>query len=154
MFKKTKESCICRCCDSTDTVCNGRKYNKQRYLCKSCGRSFSESDTRIKRDPKERELCLLLYSYNMSMRSIQNTLNKFYDTNISFNLVDTWIKSFFKLLSYDLDRNRKGKKPKTVKILELYELHSYFCNIKKNRENRSKYGLLLIEEEIKLLRLK
>jgi transposase-like protein len=151
MFRRTRGSCRCKYCDSINTVCNGKKYSKQRYLCRDCGKSFSESDDRIRRDPRERELCLLLYSHNMSMRSIQSTLNKFYSTNISFNLIALWIRSFSKQLSYDL----AGKeKPRTIETLEIGEFYNYFYDLEKNKKNRSEYGLLLTEAEVKLLHLK
>jgi transposase-like protein len=143
----------CPYCGNERVLKNGNKYNKQRYLCKDCHKSFSIIDGRVKRDIKERELCLLLYSHNMSLRSIQSVLCKFYGFNISFNLILRWVKSFSKMLSYDINREEK-EKPRTINILELDELYSYFYDIKKNEKNISKYGLLLIGTEIKLLHLK
>ena len=32
VFKKTKESIKCKYCGSEHTVCNGNKYNKQRFI--------------------------------------------------------------------------------------------------------------------------
>jgi transposase-like protein len=69
----------CPHCGGEHVVKNGSKYNKQRYLCGDCKKSFCTHDRRIKRDIKERELCLLLYSHNMSLRSIQSVLCKFYN---------------------------------------------------------------------------
>jgi hypothetical protein len=80
-------------------------------------------------------------------------MEKFFGVSISSNLIVRWIKSFSKLLSYDLDRKEK-EKPRTINILELDELYSYFYDLKKNEKNMSKYGLLLIGTEIKLLHLK
>jgi transposase-like protein len=143
----------CPYCGSIHVVRNGLKYNKQRYLCKDCHKSFSLSDNRIKRENKQRELCLLLYSHNSSLRSIQSVLNKFFDTNIAYNVIDNWIKTSTKLMQYDLARKEK-EKPGTIEILELDELYSYFYDLKKNEKNMLKYGLLWIGTEIKLLRLK
>jgi transposase-like protein len=155
--KDNREECreiIIKCpyCDSEHVVRNGNKYNKQRYLCKNCHKSFSLSDSRIKRENKQRELCLLLYSHNSSLRSIQNVLNKFFNTNIAYNVIDNWLKTSAKLMRFDLARKEK-EKPRTINILELDELYSYFYDIKKNKKNILKYGLLLIGTEIKLLRL-
>jgi transposase-like protein len=143
----------CPYCDNEHTVRNGKKRNRQRYLCRNCNKSFCIVDRRIKRDIKERELCLLLYSHNMSLRSIQSIIEKFYNTKISLRLIIKWIKSFSRLLSYDLNRKEK-EKPRTIYILELDELYSYFYDLKKNEKNTSKYGLLLIGTEIKLLHSK
>ena len=123
MFKKIKESIKCKYCGSIHTVCNGNKYGKQRYKCKECNKSFSEEDNRIKRDPKQKELALLLYSHNMSKRSIQSTINKYFNTNISFNVIDNWIKTSSKLLNYDINliEQKNKEKPKTIEVLEMDE---------------------------------
>jgi hypothetical protein len=88
----------------------------------------------------------------MSLRSIQSIIERFYNTNISLRLIIKWVKSFSKLLSYDLNKKEK-EKPRTINILELDELYSYFYDIKKNEKNMSKYGLLLIGTEVRLLHL-
>ena len=141
-------------CGSIHTVCNGNKYGKQRYKCKECNKSFSEEDNRIKHDIKQKELALLLYSHNMSKRSIQSTINKYFNTNISFNVVDNWIKTSSKLLNYDINliEQKNKEKPKSIEVLEMDELYSKYYDLKKNEE--LKYGLLLTETGIKLLHLK
>jgi transposase-like protein len=50
----------CPHCGGKHVVKNGNKYSRQRYLCRDCKKSFCLADSRIKRDVKERELCLLL----------------------------------------------------------------------------------------------
>ena len=130
-----------------------KKSNKKVYYCKNCKKYFSiGKDNRIKRDNKERELALLLYIHNSSLRSIQNIIEKFYNTKISFRLIEKWIKSFKRMLNIDVG-NRKDKNKK-IDILEMDELWSYYYDLKKKEEKESKYGLLLIGEEIKLLHLK
>ena len=52
------------------------------------------------------------------------------------------------------NNGNNGNKPKTIEILELDELYTYFYDIKKNKERISKYGLLLIDNKIKLLHIK
>jgi hypothetical protein len=86
------------------------------------------------------------------MRSIQSVIEKFFNTKISFSLLQKWIKSFSGFLSQDLGRREK-EKPRTIEILEVDELYSSFWDLKKNEENMSKYGLLLIGEDVKLLHL-
>ena len=153
------------CCNSSHINKNGIKYNKQRYICRNCNKTISEgTDNRIKRDIKQRELCLLLYSHNMSMRSIQSTINKFYNTNIAIRLIEKWIKSFKKLLELDINNKKEKTKeieeterkdrPKTIEVLEMDELYSKYYDYKKNEQKELKYGLLLIENEIKLLHLR
>ena len=170
----------CPYCNSSHINKNGIKYNKQRYICRNCNKTISEgTDNRIKRDIKQRELCLLLYSHNMSMRSIQSTINKFYNTNIAIRLIEKWIKSFKKLLELDINNKKEEIKetekterikeikeikeieeterkdrPKTIEVLEMDELYSKYYDYKKNEQKELKYGLLLIENEIKLLHLR
>lgn len=146
----------CKYCNSDNNIIKkGIKYNKQCYYCKECKRYFTEGkDKRIKRDIKQKELAILLYMHNSSMRSIQSIINKIYNTRIAFNLITKWIKSFCKLSSIDINNNNNKTKTKTIEVLELDELYSKYYDFKKNEWKESKYGLLLIEEEIKLLHLK
>ena len=99
-------------------------------------------------------MALLLYSHNTSIRSIQSVLNKYFDTNIAYNVIDNWIKTSYNLLNYDIKRSDKKEKPRTIEIIELDELYTYFYDLKKKKEKMSKYGLLLIDNEIKLFHIK
>ena len=164
------------------------KYNKQIYYCKNCKKYFSiGKDNRIRRDEKLKELALLLYSHNSSLRSIQSVIEKFYNTKISFCVITNWIKTMTKLLKIDVDSNNKtnnnnssssnnknsnnkndkninnnsnqnnkerSKRKNKIDILEMDELWSYYYDLKKKEEKESKYGLLLIGTEIKLLHIK
>mgnify|MGYP004676986631 CR=1 FL=1 len=173
----------CKYCNSTHVIKKGFNYNKQQYQCKDCKKYFRIGDNRIKRDIRQKELALLLYSHNTSIRSIQSVLNKYFDTKIGFNVIDNWIRSSYKLLNYDIKRlknisnsdsdsdnnininnnnnnsndiitTNNRNKPKTIEVLELDELYTYFYDLKKNKEKMSKYGLLLTETEIKLFHIK
>jgi hypothetical protein len=89
----------------------------------------------------------------MSLSSIQRAYEGFFNKKISFNLITKWIHSMVKILKNDLEEEKKDKKPETIEILEIDELYSYLYDFKKNKRFMSKYGLLWIEEKIKLLRL-
>ena len=178
---------VCKYCENKHNIIKKGtkgKYNKQIYYCKNCKKYFSiGKDNRIKRDEKLKELALLLYSHNSSLRSIQNIIEKLYDTKISFCVICNWIKTMTKLLKIDIDNRNKEElnkdkedkenkelnkykkdnnnitnnikvKRKTIEVLEMDELWSYYYDLKKNEEKESKYGLLLTETEIKLLHLK
>ncbi len=41
---------LCPYCGGEHINRNGHKYNRQRYICRDCGKSFSDGDNRIKRD--------------------------------------------------------------------------------------------------------
>lgn len=131
----------CKYCNSKIIIKKGidKKYQKHRYYCKECKRYFSSgNDNRIKRDNKERELCLLLYNHNMSMRSIQNTIEKYFNTKISFRLIEKWIKSFKKMLNIDIEKERIKEKSKRIEILEMDELYTLNTMIQKKRTERIK----------------
>ena len=153
---------ICPYCGGGHINKNGNKYSKQRYICRDCKKSFSDSDNRIKRNVILKELALLLYSSNVSIRSIQRTLNIMYNTNISISLIPKWIKSSAKLLEFKNKEEQKNKlngsnNKQTINILEMDELWTYYMDkdkeTGKNVKKNSKYGLLLTETEIKLLHL-
>lgn len=114
----------CKHCNSDHVIKVGKKgkYNKQIYYCKECKKYFSEGkDNRIKRDIKQRELALLLYSHNTSMRSIQNIINLYFNTNISIRLIEKWINTAAKLLNNDINNLKQKQKPRKIDILELDE---------------------------------
>ncbi len=41
---------LCLYCGGEHINRNGHKYNRQRYICRDCKKSFSDGDNRIKRD--------------------------------------------------------------------------------------------------------
>ena len=93
------------------------------------------------------------------MRSIHNIINLYFNTNISFRLIEELIKTSVKLLAQDIRTNTNtvntinNTKPKTIKVVEMDELYTYVYNLKKNKKNMLKYGLLLIETEVKLFHI-
>ena len=89
----------------------------------------------------------------MSLSSIQRAYEGFFNKKISFNLITKWVHSMVKILKNDLEEEKKNKKPETIEVLEIDELYSYLYDLKKNKRFMSKYGLLWVEEKIKLLRL-
>ena len=92
----------------------------------------------------------LLYTNNMSLSSIQRAYEGFFNKKISFNLITKWIHSMVKILKNDLEEEKKIKNQKQQKQTNYIRI----CMIlKKNKRFMSKYGLLWIEEKIKLLRL-
>jgi transposase-like protein len=162
----SKETIIkCRYCGCTECVKHGKMNNKTRYLCKNCGRNFTLNDGRIKHDVKEIELALLLYNNNVSLRGIQNILSMYFTKKIPFSVIKKWINNIAGRLDYyriNIEKNEnkkeKEKKPITqerqrIDILEMDELWSYYLEGKDRLKKNSKYGLLLIGTEIKLLHL-
>lgn len=146
----------CPHCNGESIIKSGITYHKQRYYCKECKKDFCEKDDRVKRPPEQRELCLRLYANNMPMRRIQRIIEETFDTKISFNLIDTWIKSSVKRLKEDMakekesnkENNKKNNKEEkesnkgrkdnindnknTINILEMDELYTHYYDSKKN----------------------
>ena len=89
--KQSNKGIKCKYCGRTHNIIKKGvkgKYKKQIYYCKNCKKYFSlGKDKRIKRDEKLKELAILLYSHNSSLRSIQSIIEKFYNTKISFRLI-------------------------------------------------------------------
>ena len=132
---------ICPYCNSKRINKNGNKYNKQRYICRNCKKSFSDSDNRIKRDIIQKELALLLYSSNVSFKSIQRVINTLYNTNVSISLVVKWINSTAKLLEF---KNRKEEKEEETIVN---------CNKENNINNNKKQTINILEmDENKCIR--
>jgi transposase-like protein len=144
----------CKYCNSRHIIKKGTNYGKQVYYCKDCKKYFRIGDNRIKRNAKQKEMALLLYYHNISMRSIQNIINKYFDTTISFNVINNWVETSINLSKYDTEKRNKKEKSITIETLELDELYTYFSDLRKNRKNMLKYGLVLIEDKIKLFQVK
>lgn len=76
----------CPHCKSKSISKNGRRHNKQRYICKECGKQFLESYS-TKGYPEEvKQRCLDLYKEGMGFRAIEKK------TGISHNTVINWVK--------------------------------------------------------------
>jgi AcrR family transcriptional regulator/transposase-like protein len=78
---------ICPDCQSDRVAKNGRQQDKQRYICRGCGRQFV--DRYIERGyPLEiRQKCLDLHRAGVSFREIERS------TGVSHNTVINWVKN-------------------------------------------------------------
>ncbi len=78
---------ICPDCQSDRVAKNGRQQDKQRYICRGCGRQFV--DRYIERGyPLEiRQQCLDLHRAGVSFREIERS------TGVSHNTVINWVKN-------------------------------------------------------------
>ena len=86
----------CLYCASVKIVKNGKARNKQRLLCRSCGRTFvAEKDFRkYKASGKIITLAIDLYFKGVSLRKIKNHLKQFYNFEIDHSSVYRWIVHF------------------------------------------------------------
>lgn len=76
----------CPYCESKHISKNGRRHNKQRYICKECGKQFLESYSPKGYPEEVKQKCLDLYRGGMGFRAIEKK------TGISHNTVINWVK--------------------------------------------------------------
>lgn len=98
---ETPEGCIY--CHSSDIVKNGSRKTKMgcktRYLCHTCGRSFSFADgytgfNNMKFSPETVTLCLDLYFKGTSLRKITDHLKQFQGIEMSYSTISRWIEKY------------------------------------------------------------
>ncbi len=91
--------CRCRYCKSANVIKYGKRRNKsgivQIFLCKSCGRFFSENTTYEKTKLKELaiKVSVSLHLSGLSYRTIQRHLEEIYGIRVSHVTIYNWVKS-------------------------------------------------------------
>ena len=134
----------CKHCGCEEVIKDGVVYNKQRYKCKSCGRTFREGDERLKYSLEQKVRALKLYKEGMGLRSIERI------EGISTPLLIQWIRNFGRILKEEISSTAIPGDAKDIEILEVDELFS--CYQKKAK--KCTYGLLLTETGMQLLILR
>jgi AcrR family transcriptional regulator len=77
---------ICPHCQSDRLAKNGRQQGKQRYICRICGRQFSDRYTPRGYPLETKQQCLALHRQGVSFREIER------QTGISHNTVINWVR--------------------------------------------------------------
>lgn len=131
----------CKHCGGFHGVKNGFVKNKQRYLCRECGKTTRVGDERERYSLKQKIRVVKLYTEGMGFRAIERL------ENIPASLLVNWIRTFAKTLKEKLCLTQIPKDLKEIEILEIDELFTYYQ--KKVREPMC--GLLWTETGIKLL---
>ncbi|MDR2078086.1 MAG: hypothetical protein LBP39_03925 [Rickettsiales bacterium] len=135
---------------------------QQRYYCNDCHRTFtlSDNDRRLKHPILLKRLSLTLYLSGVSLRGIQKSLNICFSKNISFHVIVDWIKSANSIIEQENHR-RKEEKTGGKTIISTVEMDELYTYVKKNPKIKmgnptliNEYGLLWIDNQIKLLHLK
>ncbi|KST65803.1 TetR family transcriptional regulator [Mastigocoleus testarum BC008] len=83
-----QESQVMKCphCKSERISKNGHRHNKQRYICKECGKQFSGNYSPKGYPEEVKQRCLGLYRGGMGFRAIEKK------TGVSHNTVINWVK--------------------------------------------------------------
>ena len=103
----------CPRCQSLQTRKIGlSRHKRQRWQCKSCGRTFGEKDLRLI-DAKTKELALAMYAEGIAARKIERLLN------VSHNSVLGWVRREVEGLALKPVQAHKQQ------IVEIDEMWSY-----------------------------
>jgi AcrR family transcriptional regulator/transposase-like protein len=76
----------CLSCGSDRVAKNGHRHNKQRYLCKDCGKQFAQEYSIRGYPPQIKQQCLTLHQQGISFREIER------QTGVSHNTVINWVR--------------------------------------------------------------
>lgn len=132
----------CHHCGSGDWRRNGSYEGVQRYLCRSCGRSFTSRGERISREVKARALDM--YLNNVGIRKVARFVNA------SPASVINWIRKAREAMAQQLreaaDTLEADARPD---IIEMDEIYTY---AQKNSSAPS-YGLLIVDGRVAWLRI-
>ena len=131
----------CVHCGCLDYVKNGSYKGVHRYKCKTCHRAFSDKVRKFSYDDKER--CLNMYLNNTGIRKAAMFMNCSHPTVIK------WIREFADNLRKQL---QKACVDTDNKIPDVIEMDEIYTRIKKGATD-CRYGLLILDGEVKLLRL-
>jgi AcrR family transcriptional regulator/transposase-like protein len=88
---------ICVKCGSDRVAKNGHRHDKQRYICRACGKQFANEYSLRGYPPVVKQKCLLLHQQGMSFREIER------QAGVSHNTVINWVKSAQVEISPSLD---------------------------------------------------
>ena len=106
----------CKFCSSMEYVKNGIIYNKQRYKCKKCFKTFRENDDREKYSDEIKAKAILMYLNNCGIRIIERILG------VSNVLVLHWLNNCGTIVENEVKKIKKESKK--IPILEMDELYT------------------------------
>jgi transposase-like protein len=136
-------------CGSERAVKNGFVTGIQRYKCKECSANFIDGDKRKKYGAADRLKVIKLYLENCGIRTIERL------TGIRNSQISIWIEEAAEKIKQELTISRNSiTSLRDISILEIDELCTYIKKDQKTVGNSSSYGLLLIDNQVKLLTLK
>jgi AcrR family transcriptional regulator len=87
LLQVSNQLMICPACQSDRVAKNGRQQDKQRYICRGCGRQFLDRYTPRGYPLEIRQRCLDLHVQGISFREIER------QTGVDCNTVINWVKN-------------------------------------------------------------
>ena len=133
-MKETK--IICHHCNSDSFKKNGSSKGVQRFLCKTCNRSFSSNGERYDKSIKEQ--AVKMYLNNVGIRKTALLLG------VSAPSVLQWIRKAGRDLAFKLSAVSNAIKDDIPDVIEMDEIFTY---IKKNSKGLSS-GLLILGTKV------
>ena len=132
----------CTHCGSTKFVKNGSYKGSQRFICKDCGRAFSDKVRKYTYADKER--FLEMYLNNTGVRKAARFMG------CSSSLIVRWIREFAGNVKKQMEMAQGKLEP--GKVPEIIEMDEIYTRVKKGAP-KCRYGLLILGTEVKLLRM-
>jgi transposase-like protein len=133
---------FCTHCGSKHYVKNGKYKGYQRYRCNNCHRYFSDKVRKFTFADKVRAIDLLLM--NTGVRNTAKIIG------CSHPLIIRWIREFAGNLRRELQKSEQYLS--SEQLPDIIEMDEIYTRVKKGLVE-SKYGLLILAGEVKLLRL-
>lgn len=131
----------CHHCGSASYRRNGSYKGVQRYICKECGRSFTDRGERF--DKATKAQALDMYLNNVGIRKIARF------TGASPAGVLKWIRKAARDMAASLTRAAERVLTETPDVIEMDEIYTF---VQKNSSAPS-YGLLIAGDRVALLRI-
>ncbi|MGP8023293.1 MAG: IS6 family transposase [Methanobacterium sp.] len=96
---------LCKNCDSTNIVKIGKVNNKQRYRCKTCGKTFIDNDNFANMRTQKHIIAIAmdLYFDGMSVRKIQRQIEYIFKVKVSQVAIYKWIIKYSTLVKEYVD---------------------------------------------------
>ena len=133
----------CTHCGSLKFNKNGKYKGDQRYICKECSRSFSNKIRKFTYADKEHFLDL--YLNNVGIRKASKIIK------CSPSLLVRWTKELAKHFKRQLEKANNNASEK--EIPDIIEMDEIYTRVKKGL-TKCRFGLLILEDDVKLLRIK
>lgn len=131
----------CHHCGSAAYRRNGSYQGVQRYICKSCGRSFTSRGERFSKQDKARALDM--YLNNVGIRKVARFVGA------SPTSILNWIAAAADAMAARLTEAAGQLRDARPDVIEMDEIYTY---VQKNSSAPS-YGLLILDDRVALLRI-
>jgi transposase-like protein len=132
----------CHHCGSDSYRKNGSYLGVQRFICKSCKRSFTDKSPKFSQEI--RQSALEMYLNNVGIRKAALFVGA------SPACILKWIKKAANTLSEQLQQAASQVKDNLPDVIEMDEIYTF---VQKNSKEQSS-GLLILDDKVVLLRLK